>query len=402
MSTVRTLVLRFYAYRAFVAEGFVYPVITIYALEQGLTLADIGLATGAFFLGTLVGEIPTGYIGDRVGRRNSLVIGAVAVSATHLGFAVADSVPVFVLVYAFWGVAATFRSGSADAWLYDVLAERDATERYTRVRGRAVSVFYVSAATTALAGGLLYELRPTFPFLAAAGITAVAAFVVASLPEPSVTEASEGFSLSEARDALRTVVANRQIRAFVLLSGAILAIPETIEVFVQPVAQTVGFRPATLGPLYAGLMIAAAGGSWVAPWVQHRLGVARWFTFSPVLLAGVLLVTIPRPVIAVPAFFVARSFNTATNTLGSTFLNDRIPSAGRATTLSGVSMVYALTFFVARATGGIIADATTPFVSMAIIGCLAVVVATSVRGLFDPFDGTEHPINPDDEAPVTT
>ena len=398
MAVTRSLVLRFYAYRAFVAEGFIYPIITIYALSQGLSLADVGLATGAFFLGTLLGEVPTGYVGDRVGRRNSLVLGALTISLTHVGFAFADAAAAFVLVYAFWGVAATFRSGSADAWLYDTLAERESSERYTHVRGRATSAFYVSAATTALAGGLLYEVRPSLPFFATAGLTAVAAVVVATLPEPNATSADDGFSLAEARSALRTVVSNRQIGAFVLLSGTVLAVPETVEVFVQPVAQTVGFRPATLGPLYAGLMVAAATGSWTAPLVERWVGTARWFTAGPVLLAGFLLLATLLPLAAIPAFFLARGFNTTTTTLGSTFVNDRIPSVGRATTLSGVSMAYALAFFCARATGGAVASVTSPLLAVALVGLLAIGVVVTVRAVADPFDGPRRAADGSDEA----
>ena len=385
MSVRPTLIYRFYLYRALVAEGFVYPIITIYALAQGLNLDDIGLATGAFFLGILLGEIPTGYIGDRIGRRNSLVLGSIVISLTHVGFALADTLLVFVGLYAFWGFASTFRSGSADAWLYDILAERDAAETYTHIRGRASSAFYASAATTALIGGILYEIHPSFPFLAAAGVTALAALVVATLPEPGVTQESDGFSLGEARAALGTVVSNRRIGIFVVLSAIVLAVPETIEIFVQPVMLDMGVRPAMLGPLYAGLMAVAAIGSSQANVIKQRFGTARWFTIGSVGLAVVLVFAVALPVVAVLAFFLGRGVNTATDTLGSTFLNDLIEPHGRATALSGVSMVYALVFFLARAVSGAVASVTSPLAALAVFGCLASVALIGIRSVADPF-----------------
>jgi MFS family permease len=385
MSVRPALIYRFYLYRALVAEGFVYPIITIYALAQGLSLADIGFATGAFFIGILIGEIPTGYIGDRIGRRNSLVLGAVVISLTHVGFALADTLVAFVGLYTFWGFVSTFRSGSADAWLYDILAERDADETYTHIRGRATGAFYVSAATTALLGGVLYEINPSFPFLAAACVTALAALVVATLPEPGVTQESDGFSLAEARAALGTVVSNRKIRTFVVLSAVVLAVPETIEIFVQPVMLGMGVRPAMLGPLYAGLMVAAAIGSSQANVIKQWIGTARWFTIGSVILACVLVLAVALPVVAVLAFFLGRGINTTTETLGSTFLNDLVASHGRATALSGVSMVYALVFFLARAAGGVTASVTSPLTALAAFGCLAVVALFGIRSVADPF-----------------
>lgn len=396
MTDRSALVYRFFLYRALVAEGFVYPIITIYALAQGLTFAAVGLATGVFFLGILIGEIPTGYLGDRIGRRNSLILGAVLLSITHIGFAFAETLVAFVGLYAFWGIAATFRSGSADAWLYDTLsdiaadteerASRDRmSEAYTHIRGRATGAFYVSAATTALVGGLLYEIQPSLPFLAAAVTTALAALVVSTLPEPSVTQERESFSPAKAREALQVIVTDRRIGTFVLLSALILAVPETIEIFVQPVMLAMGIRPATLGPLYTGLMIAAAVGSSQAGRIRRWFGTERWYTIVPVALAGVLLLATQIPIVAVPAFFLARGVNMATDTLGNAFINDRIASHGRATALSGVSMVYALVFFLARASGGAVASVTSPLTALAAFGCLAVVVLFCVLTVSNPF-----------------
>lgn len=40
---------------------------------------------------TVLGEIPTGYIGNRVGRRNSLVFGTALIAATLVGISFAGS-----------------------------------------------------------------------------------------------------------------------------------------------------------------------------------------------------------------------------------------------------------------------------------------------------------------------
>ncbi|WP_233737823.1 MFS transporter [Halocatena pleomorpha] len=363
-----------------------YPILTVHALAQGLDLAGVGLAAGTFFLGTLVGEIPTGYIGDRLGRRNGLALGAALVSVTHVGFALADSLAGFILCWSFWGVAATFRSGSTDAWLYDTLVDAEATSRYTNVRGQSTSVFYVAAAVTALCGGLLYESWAVLPFAAAAAMTTLGGLVVLTLPEPDAHTSAEGFSPSEAVDALTTVLTTSQLRIFVVISAVVLAVPETIEVFVQPVALSVGFTPTLLGPLYAGLMIAAAVGSALAAPIAERLGIGAWFTLGAAGLAGVLLLASTLPVVAVLVFFVSRSANTVSDTLGSTYLNNRLDSQGRATALSGVSMIQALIFVLARSTGGALAEVTTPMTALAVLGMFATFTVLLIRALVDPFE----------------
>lgn len=390
MSPVRSIVYRFYAYRALVANGFVFPVLTLYLLARGVSLSGVGLAGGAFFAGRLLGEIPTGYVGDRIGRRNGLVVGSLVVAASHLGFAFASTLPAFVASWGLWGVGTTFRSGSTDAWLYDILAEREATDAFTRIRGRGSSAYLVSAACTSLAGGLLYEHEHALPFLVAAGSTIVAGAVVLTLPEPAATTDDERFTLAEARSALGTIASDPTLRRFVPLAAVVLAVPETAEVFVQPVATAAGLRPAALGPLYAVLMATAAGASAVADRVEDALGVAGWFVVGPVLLAGSFALGVVVPgTVALQAFAVSRGFDAVTATLGSSYVNDRIESRGRATTLSAASMVYALTFVGARTAGGALADATTPLVALTVFGVAAVCIAWTVRGVANPFDAPE-------------
>ena len=384
MSSLRSLVLRFYAYRAFVASGFVMPVLTLYLLSEDVSLAGVGLAGGAFFAGTLLGEIPTGYVGDRVGRRNSLVLGSLVVAAAHLGFAVSSSLPAFVASWGLWGVGSTFRTGSGDAWLYDTLAEGDAADAYTRVRGRGFSAYLVSAGITALAGGVLYEAGHALPFLASAATTLISGLVALTLPEPAVTGEGERFTLAEARDALGTLLGTRSLRRFVLVVAVVLAVPETAEVFVQPVATAAGLRPAALGPLYCGLMLVAAAGSAAAERTEG-LGVGRWFAVGPLLLALTFALGAAVPAVALPAFAVSRGFDALTSTLASSELNARIESRGRATALSAASMVYSLVFACARMLGGTVADLTTPLVALAAFGFVAVAAVAAVGALGDPF-----------------
>lgn len=386
LSLVRSPIRRFFVYRFFTAEGFVFPVVMLLLLDRGLSLGGMGIATGAFFAGTLMGEIPTGYVGDRIGRRNGLLASSILIALTHVAFSFAATLVAFVAIYWFWGVAATFRSGTTDAWLYDALAERDETGAFTQTRGRSAAMYYASAGITAIVGGTLYELDPRFPFIAAAVWTTVGAMVCATLPEPDTEHDPGGFTLGEARVALTEFASNPTLRAFVLLVAATLVVMETLDIFVQPISRDVlGMSPTQIGPLYAALLLVAAGASDRAEWVRTRFGIAGWFWVAPILMAASLVVAVWLPLAAIPAFFLGRGLKSLTHTLASTYLNDRIASSGRATVLSAASMVYALTYVAARAVGGELADQTSALVAMAAFGVASVVVTTGIRLWNSPF-----------------
>ncbi len=102
-------------------------------------------------------------------------------------------------------------------------------------------------------------------------------------------------------------------------------------------------------------------------------------------LVGALFATLwVAPILAVPAFFVARAVNTASVTLGNQYLNDRIDSVGRATVLSSASMVYSLAVVPFEVVGGVVADATSPLGTLALFGVVLVVGAATMRALAQP------------------
>lgn len=67
-----SIVRRYYAYFVTTSIGFYIPVGVIFLAEvRGFGLDAIGTIMAAYLVGMVVGEPPTGYLGDRLGRRRA-------------------------------------------------------------------------------------------------------------------------------------------------------------------------------------------------------------------------------------------------------------------------------------------------------------------------------------------
>jgi hypothetical protein len=99
------------------------PIFTLFLHHRGLNFTQIASLSIVYSLVTIGGEIPTGYIGDRIGRRTSLLLGSVFMTLSIGGFALTSSYLGFVVLYIFWSLSLVFRSGSGDAWLYETLQQ---------------------------------------------------------------------------------------------------------------------------------------------------------------------------------------------------------------------------------------------------------------------------------------
>lgn len=216
---------RYYLFRAMAAVGFISPIFALFVLRD-MTYAQYGTLSAVYSLVLVGGEIPTGYVGDRIGRRDTLVASKLALAASLFGFLVVDSFLSYVVVYVVWGVGMALTSGAGSAWLYEVLQSTLGEDRFTAVRGKGNAIARWSAVATTIAGSLLYGIDPTYPFVAAGALMTVDAGVIATLPRTEQFESDErsGPSVRGALPLLRERLARPPLRAFVLLVALLFGV----------------------------------------------------------------------------------------------------------------------------------------------------------------------------------
>jgi MFS family permease len=163
-------VARYYLYTATKSHGFVVPVAVQYLLDSGLTFTQVGTVEAVFMAAWTLGEVPTGYVGDRIGRLNALVASKLLTVTALLTLGFGRTFPAFVAGYALWSLGVTFRSGAGSAWLYEALEARFDTREYTRIRGRGSAVQLSVTAVGSVLGGWLAATDWLYPFLANAAL----------------------------------------------------------------------------------------------------------------------------------------------------------------------------------------------------------------------------------------
>lgn len=386
---------RYYLYRATLSPGFYVPVSVAYLQARGLGLAAIGAVEGAFLFGTVVAELPTGFLGDRLGRRTALALGNVVLVGVMGGLVVADTAVEFLVVYVVWSVGWTFRTGTADAWLYELLSARGLADDHARASGRADSILRVVSGGAALSAGLLYAVDPRLPFVATAVLAALGLPVLATIPDPgrvdSGPETGAGGPASDhghadrggcggsvgvgrAARALGEHLPRPSIRWLVAYAALFNVVFAVTRVFEQPAMRSVGVPVAAFGAVYAGFKLTSAVAASAAGPLRDRLGT-RGVLVSLVPVVGLAYAGLGAlPVFVLPALFARRAVQRLTRPVRTQYLNDRIDGTGRATVLSGVSMVLGLVSAGATVASGWLAAAVGPLAVVSGVGVVASVV----------------------------
>ncbi|SDW43783.1 Major Facilitator Superfamily protein [Haloarcula vallismortis] len=397
------LVRRYYLYRATIAVGFITPVFTLFLLRT-LTFTQVGALSATYSAFSAVGEIPTGYVGDRLGRRASLLLSVFFTVLSLTGFIFASGFFWYCLLYLLWALALTFRSGSMDAWLYDILSERLDSGQFSHVRGRGDAVQNWTAAVSMVIGGLLYGLHPTYPFIATVVFNSLGSLALLSLPKNRQYTDRGGDSCSgdrleplETISVIRTALARPPLRALVLYIGLFYSVLGVAHSYVQPmVVETLGPYAAGigvqvpaggaitaarageagaalalgLGVLYAAMTAVSSAGGYYAGAIEERLGVRKAVIVVPALTAVVLVVPLWIALVALPAFATMRTAKPLVQPIANGYISDHVEMAGRATLLSAVSMSYMGLRAPLALAAGMVADTTTATTAVAALGGL--------------------------------
>ena len=382
-------VLKYYLYKSTKAVEFYRPIMYLFFLAQGLSFTQIAILEAIYNLTTLLGEIPTGYIGDRVGRRNSLLTGTALISLTLLGIGLSSSFWALAALYVCWSMGYNFRSGSEDAWLYDTLTDDLSEDQFAHVRGRGESVALAIGAGAAIIGGYLGSIDLSYPWFVAAGVTAIGVFVLLTIDEPATYERTDTTALSLRRtlSIIRRTISERNIRAFVLYYYVLYAaVTYLVFVFLQPIFETIVLDfgvsqsqvRSLLGWFYAAYSLFGAGLSYYTGAIRDRLGLRTWFLWLPFVVGGALVGMYFVPVLALPTFLLIRGLSDVTRSFAGQYINDRIETMGRATVLSAMAMVSGLAVVPFQLGSGIISDIVSPLFALAVAGVVLVVSSAGI------------------------
>jgi MFS family permease len=384
---------RYYIYRATARPNFHYPVYTLFLLFNGLTLPQIGLIATIQSIVVVGGEIPTGYVGDRIGRRNSLAVGGFLMLVSNASYIVATDFIGFTFTFVMLSFGGTFLSGSGSAWLYDTLKEHEMEDDFTYVSGRSRALSRWVQVVTIPIGGLLYSVNHFYPFYAGVAAAALSLVFVLRLPknrmydddvdasELDEDEDDEQLTIVDALPIIRDQLRAPSLRWFIvyiaLFSGAVW----TMDMWIQPIAQDslkASFGPTLeswgltegviLGLLYSAFTLMGAVASDYASDVEDLLGVRTAMLFIPGFIALSYVFAGFWPILAFPMFFVMKGGGALTGPIQNRYINDQVQSVGRATLLSSVNMLRQVAGIPFRVGSGILAGMYTSIKAVAILG----------------------------------
>jgi MFS family permease len=322
---------------------------------KGMTVFSIVMIASMLF------ELPTGIISDRIGRKGTLLVGAVFGTISVAVYAAASRFTLLLVGGALEGISRAFYSGNNNALVYDSLKSVNREKEFHSVLGRLGSLFQIALAVSALLGGFLATRSFRLTFIVSAFAQGAIIGVGLFLVEPqSAARRKTGSYISHLRTATRKFFSDATLRNVSFANALSNAVGEACYQF-----QSTFIR--MLWPVWAigiGKALSNVGAAlsfWFAGRVIDRFGEIRSLIFARVVgrITTVLALTI-RSVIS-PVLISSSSLLFGVSVVSKeSFAQRRFSDDERATMGSISEFLSSALFGLASPLLGLLADLRGP------------------------------------------
>lgn len=334
------------------------PIVVPFYEKNGLTMQSIMILQGIYSVAIVAMEIPSGYLADVIGRRQTLTLG---VTLGAIGFGVycfGHGFTGFLIAEVILGIGQSFVSGADSALLYDSLLEDGRKGEYTRYEGRITSLGNLAEAVAGIAGGLLALISLRTPYIAQTLVAAVAIPAAFGLREPV---RQTPMLKANFREILRitefALFRNRELRRNIIFSSIVGAATLTMAWFAQPFFEHTGIALTWYGFLWTALNLTVAISAFIAYKLEERIGQKASVWIIALLIPGGYLALSGSSsvygLILLFTFYIVRGF--ATPVLKD-YINRITGSDIRATVLSVRNFIIRLLFAVIGPFAGYLKD----------------------------------------------
>lgn len=312
---------------------------------RGFSLAEIGIAESVFHVASLLFEIPSGMISDVFGRKKSMILRQCMFILSAFLMAFSEGLPGICVSLAASAFGYNFASGTREALAYDSLKAAGQEEGYLAYSSMEYTIYRTGSACGTLCAGLALFLGHQRANLLDMALGSLCLLVCFRLKEVEAVERQFEGTLGERllvcfRESLHFLTHNGRSLALMLFNSFCGCIPVLTAFFLQARLTERGLPAAWLGP---GLFVITMGGAVgakavtaVKNWDYRKVAVVCVLGIT----GGLMLSLHPVPLVMILGGFAGNLFDDLLQVRTDALLNERFPSAQRATLVSVSSLTF--------------------------------------------------------------
>jgi len=361
------------------------PIIVLFFQENGLTLMEVMILQSVYSFTVGITEIPSGYLADYFGRRNSIIFSTIFTFGGYLIFCNFTGFDMFVMAQILVSIGGSLMSGADSAIIYDTLLETDNEKQYTKIEGKTYAIGNFSEAIAGLIGGVLATSSLLLPIQVQTSILFFTIPIAFSLVEPSLqmeNKIEKGFS-PILKVVKHSLFENLKLRWLIIYSSIMGVATLSAAWLAQPFFKSLDIPLFYYGILWAALNITAGISSYSSHEKEEKYNTNNLLSKLALFMSiSFLMVYFLPNYFGLIFIFIIYYLRGIVTPLLKNQININTTSNVRATVMSVRSFILRISFAIVAPILGYLADNKSLGSSYLILSILIIVVSfISVKGL---------------------
>ena len=322
-------------------------------LNKGLTIDEIAVWQSLLNLGMFLGEIPTGFLADIIGKKRSLLIGKGFIILYYLILIFSYNFAFIYISALIFGVGSTFISGTDEALLYDILLEDKNNKNTADYLGKFSAISIIIIGLSMLVGGFVQRLGWGILLTLCVFGQITAIFFVKQISRADLNPSKDGRKIVflEYIQALKYEIRHKEILILLLTLGINEGVISALYILAQDEFQKIGFSVSAISIIFAVEATLSAlllfNMDKLKGWMKEKRGliiadVVSIFFFTMLLLNKKLVLVVSVLMLSIIGNFFATVLMDKMNVMINTLIRSSLISVFN----SMSSLIMALIFFI--------------------------------------------------------
>jgi MFS family permease len=319
-----------------------------------MSLYSVAMVSSAIF------EVPTGVFSDKIGRKQTITLGAIAALTSVVFYAIGTSYWFLFVGALFEGLSRALYSGNNNAFLHDSLSDLKKSDSYDHYLGKVSAMFQAALTVGTVIGSVIAYFSYAWVMWLSVIPQGICVGISLLLTEPNRQTKQSTNIYAHLNDSVRVILKNQKLRLLSLNEMLGYGIGESAFQFKSAFI-------ATLWPTWAigiSKTISFAGGGisyWYAGKLIKKFGAVNLMIFESAINRVINIFSLAFPTIASPAVMSSTSFlYGATDVASNSLMQKEFTDTQRATLASIVSFGGNIIFGIFSILLGLLADRFSP------------------------------------------
>ena len=226
-----------------------------YTITKKITAPQVLMISGLFLFFKIVMQIPAVTIANKIGKRNSIVLGNFLLIIYSIILIFVPGAISVIIADMFLALGSSIKTIAEPGLLYDSVSTKGGDGLYSRIEAKGGSWYYILDGIASLMAGYLFVMNNYVPIYICLAFTVISTVLSLNFKDIYKPQKKENTYLKDIKDSFKFVVRSRRMRSLVLFNLVFYSLIVLNNVYKSDLLVKVGIPEEQFSMIFAALTL---------------------------------------------------------------------------------------------------------------------------------------------------